>query len=360
MISLRSSEVCFSPRSRGSTPNSRTIPFETFVSAIVNGALATSNQCSGRASSRATRSALVIARIFGTCSPTVMWSEVASVKASTNAIGAATAWLSGPSSTGSNRSTSAGSPRKPIPIEAIVIPTWQADSDSSIVSICSSACAAPASPSRASVSIRPLRVRTSANSAATKSPLRSTSRTSRTRKSAVTAAQWGRMAAAYFGGGRPRGPPEGSRGRGQIRGRGSRRRDLPDRGRRVTCRAWTRTQTPYLDALVAYADRDPGRFHVPGHKGGPAPTRRCARRSASVPCGSTSRPGSRASTSVPTRRRPVPARTATRRRRLGREAQLVLGQRRLGRQPRDLPGARPPRANGWSSSETSTRRPSTG
>jgi lysine decarboxylase len=26
--------------------------------------------------------------------------------------------------------------------------------------------------------------------------------------------------------------------------------------------------TPYLDALVAYADRDPGRFHVPGHKGG--------------------------------------------------------------------------------------------
>jgi arginine decarboxylase len=26
--------------------------------------------------------------------------------------------------------------------------------------------------------------------------------------------------------------------------------------------------TPYLDALIAYADRDPGRFHVPGHKGG--------------------------------------------------------------------------------------------
>jgi arginine decarboxylase len=28
------------------------------------------------------------------------------------------------------------------------------------------------------------------------------------------------------------------------------------------------SETPYLDALVAYADRDPGRFHVPGHKGG--------------------------------------------------------------------------------------------
>ena len=28
------------------------------------------------------------------------------------------------------------------------------------------------------------------------------------------------------------------------------------------------TQTPYLDALVALADREPGRFHIPGHKGG--------------------------------------------------------------------------------------------
>src|SRR5437764_13890906 len=27
---------------------------------------------------------------------------------------------------------------------------------------------------------------------------------------------------------------------------------------------------PYLEALLAYASRDPGRFHVPGHKGGPA------------------------------------------------------------------------------------------
>ncbi len=28
------------------------------------------------------------------------------------------------------------------------------------------------------------------------------------------------------------------------------------------------TRTPYLEALVEYARRDPGRFHVPGHKGG--------------------------------------------------------------------------------------------
>ena len=26
--------------------------------------------------------------------------------------------------------------------------------------------------------------------------------------------------------------------------------------------------TPYLDALVELAKRDPGRFHIPGHKGG--------------------------------------------------------------------------------------------
>ena len=32
--------------------------------------------------------------------------------------------------------------------------------------------------------------------------------------------------------------------------------------------AATQADTPYLDALRAYAERDPGRFHVPGHKGG--------------------------------------------------------------------------------------------
>src|SRR5919198_4452722 len=29
------------------------------------------------------------------------------------------------------------------------------------------------------------------------------------------------------------------------------------------------SETPYLDALRVYAGRGPGRFHVPGHKGGP-------------------------------------------------------------------------------------------
>ena len=30
---------------------------------------------------------------------------------------------------------------------------------------------------------------------------------------------------------------------------------------------------PYLDAVVAYGFRGPGRFHVPGHKGGPGADR---------------------------------------------------------------------------------------
>ena len=49
-------------------------------------------------------------------------------------------------------------------------------------------------------------------------------------------------------------------------------RDEPRRG------AATQQDTPYLDALRAYAARDPGRFHVPGHKGGTAAdpaSRRC-------------------------------------------------------------------------------------
>src|SRR5258708_38134029 len=33
--------------------------------------------------------------------------------------------------------------------------------------------------------------------------------------------------------------------------------------------ATAQERAPYLEALRAYADRDVGRFHVPGHKGGP-------------------------------------------------------------------------------------------
>ena len=184
MISLRSAEVCFSPRSLGSTPNRRTIAFEALFSAQVNGALSARKALKGRDRARAVGSERVIASIFGTCSPIVMWSAVATAKAIAKAIACAPV----PSPIrGSIRSAIAGSPRKPIPIEARVIPNWHAASDSSILSSCSSACSAPASPRFASSSIRPLRVRTRANSAATKSPLIRTSAISRTRKRAVTA-----------------------------------------------------------------------------------------------------------------------------------------------------------------------------
>src|SRR5438094_153173 len=42
---------------------------------------------------------------------------------------------------------------------------------------------------------------------------------------------------------------------------------VADRARRAAVPG--QSETPYLDALRAYAERDPGRFHVPGHKGGP-------------------------------------------------------------------------------------------
>src|SRR3954449_3086334 len=41
-----------------------------------------------------------------------------------------------------------------------------------------------------------------------------------------------------------------------------------DRSQRVGALP-AQSETPYLDALVAYAGRRPGRLHVPGHKGGP-------------------------------------------------------------------------------------------
>ncbi len=57
------------------------------------------------------------------------------------------------------------------------MPSWHADRYSSMRSICFSASAAPRSPSSASCSILVRRERTSANSAATKNPFRSTKKT---------------------------------------------------------------------------------------------------------------------------------------------------------------------------------------
>ena len=80
-----------------------------------------------------------------------------------------------------------------------MIPTWQAESDSSILSSCSTTASAPASPSSASCSILPRRLRTSANSAATKKPLMAINSSRRTSRRTLIG-----YAARYFGLGRPR------------------------------------------------------------------------------------------------------------------------------------------------------------
>ena len=104
-------------------------------------------------------------------------------------------------------------------------------------------------------------------------------------------------------------------------------------------------QTPYLEALRAYAERNPGRFHVPGHKGGagadPALIEAFGERALAldIPAlteGIDAGPGADA----------VPARAGAGRRGLGRAPQLVPDQRRLAGQPRRLPGARAARRAG--------------
>ena len=127
-----------------------------------------------------------------------MCSAVTKAKAMAREIPAAAAWERPPKS-GSISFASEGSPRKPIPIEAIVIPIWQAERDSSMRSSCSTTASAPASPSSTACSILPRRVRTRANSAATKKPLIAINSARRTSSRTLIG-----YAARYFGLGRPR------------------------------------------------------------------------------------------------------------------------------------------------------------
>ena len=71
-----------------------------------------------------------------------MWIEVTNRNASATAIAAAAA-SEEPPKTGSSSFASEGSPRKPIPIEHRVMPTWQAAMYSERCSTWSSACSAP-------------------------------------------------------------------------------------------------------------------------------------------------------------------------------------------------------------------------
>ena len=100
-------------------------------------------------------------------------------------------------------------------------------------------------------------------------------------------------------------------------------------------------QTPYLDAIVEYARRRPGRFHVPGHKGGhgadPAAIEALGQAAfdRDIPAGIE---GIDVGPDSPFQRA---QRLAAER--LGRTAKLVPDQRRLAGQSRHLPRASPPR-----------------
>jgi hypothetical protein len=96
----------------------------------------------------------------------------------------AAAWLITSPRGSSSRLATAASPRKPMPIEASVIPTWQVERYSSILSTSSSARSTPRAPSSFSASSLSRRARTSANSAATKKPFSATSTTTASRNRA--------------------------------------------------------------------------------------------------------------------------------------------------------------------------------
>ena len=107
------------------------------------------------------------------------------------AIGAAAACAK-PSSVGSSRSAIAGSPRKPMPSEASVMPNWQAERYSLRSSSCLMTTAARRSPAEAISSSLARLARTSANSAATKKPLAKISTMTALSRSAVKRRECGR------------------------------------------------------------------------------------------------------------------------------------------------------------------------
>ena len=123
-----------------------------------------------------------MAKLFGACSPMVMCSPVMINSAAIVAITATASAASRLPRAGSIRFAIVGSPIAPRASEAIVIPSWQAARYSSSDPICLR------TSRRTPVSgpvIRSGRADTSANSAATKNPLTSTSTTMASRATVV-------------------------------------------------------------------------------------------------------------------------------------------------------------------------------
>ena len=200
-----------------------------------------------------------------------------------------------------------------MPIEAIVIPIWQVDEVAvDPVELFERPGPRPRLPSSASASNRERRERTSANSAATNIPFRRTSTTSATSARAVIGSgPAAGMSGQILRGRSSSGIGDAARsryfeaGRRQASGDGceaSSALSAPRPRSPTTVHRVDQHDTPYLDALVELAAREPGRFHIPGHKGGrrrrPGAGRGDRRGGAAR---STSRPGSRASTSGPIR-----------------------------------------------------------
>ena len=170
---------------------------------------------------------------------------------------------------------------------------------------------------------------------------------------------------------RDRAGPEG----GQAACSGSRRWDIPARGGRSPRRTprpppWTaayldspvppasQSDTPYLDALRAYAPATRGASTCRATRAGPAPTR--ALREAIGPARARPRhPGAHVRHRRGRGAHAVRAGAGPGRGGLGGPAHLVPGERRVAGQPRGAARARAPAARAWSSSATRTRAPST-
>ena len=102
--------------------------------------------------------------------------------------------------------------------------------------------------------------------------------------------------------------------------------------------------TPYLDALRAYAARSPGRFHVPGHKGGaaadPVLVEAFGERALALDIPALTEGIDAGPEPTPFQRAQQLAAAG-----VGRRAHVVPDQRRLAGQPRRVRGARPGQAS---------------
>ena len=115
---------------------------------------------------------------------------------------------------------------------------------------------------------------------------------------------------------------------------------------------------PYLDAVAGYGFRGSGRFHVPGHKGGPGADPGL-RRALGEPALALDIPQDIHGVDIGPVADALRARRAARRGGLRRAPLVVPDERRDAGQSRAVPGARAARGDASSSSATRTPRSST-